>query len=115
MRKKHSGPVAQADSSMSGISVQTERIKAMEARLNRGVAVAADMEQALLQFGTIQEDLKALEQYLGSEERKQDLAADEAGLLPDGLKRGVLSEDGIWNLLERVKDIKSQFKDLSQT
>ena len=87
----------------------------MEARLNRGVAVAADMEQALLQFGTIQEDLKALEQYLGSEERKQDLAADEAGLLPDGLKRGVLSEDGIWNLLERVKDIKSQFKDLSQT
>ena len=27
-------------------------------------------------------------------------AADEAGLLPKDLKRGVLSEDGIYNLLE---------------
>ena len=28
-------------------------------------------------------------------------ADDEAGLLPKDLKRGVLSEDGLWNLLTR--------------
>ena len=28
-----------------------------------------------------------------------DLKADEDGLLPESLRRGVLSEDGIWNLL----------------
>ena len=31
---------------------------------------------------------------------KKDFAADEAGLLPQGLKRGVLSEDGIYNILQ---------------
>ena len=30
---------------------------------------------------------------------------DEAGEFPDKLKRGVLSEDGIWNMLERNKEL----------
>ena len=30
---------------------------------------------------------------------------DEAGTFPDKLKRGVLSQDGIWNLLERNKEL----------
>ena len=44
--------------------------------------------------------LKALSDYYGSDEWKRDYAADEAGLLPKDLKRGVLSEDGIYALLE---------------
>ena len=36
---------------------------------------------------------------------KADYAADEAGQYPDQLKRGVLSEDGIWNLLERNNEL----------
>lgn len=30
---------------------------------------------------------------------------DEAGKLPKNLKRGVLSEDGIYNVLERNKEL----------
>ena len=45
--------------------------------------------------------LAALSDYYGSAAWKRDLAADEAGLLPGELRRGVLSEDGIYNLLER--------------
>lgn len=45
--------------------------------------------------------LRELENYYGSDEWKQDFADDEAGKLPKQLKRGVLSEDGIYNLLER--------------
>ena len=30
---------------------------------------------------------------------------DEAGEFPDKLKRGVLSEGGIWNMLERNKEL----------
>ena len=37
----------------------------------------------------------------------EDLADDEAGRLPKGLKRGVLSEDGIYNLLERYRELGS--------
>jgi hypothetical protein len=47
----------------------------------------------------IQEALGILAEYYTSDEWKQDFADDEAGLLPKDLKRGVLSEDGIWNLL----------------
>lgn len=42
----------------------------------------------------------ALGAYYGSDDWKRDFAADEAGLLPRELKRGVLSEDGIHNALE---------------
>ena len=30
---------------------------------------------------------------------------DETGKFPEKLKRGVLSEDGIWNMLERNKEL----------
>lgn len=44
--------------------------------------------------------LPALSDYYSSDAWRRDFAADEAGLLPQDLKRGVLSEDGIYNLLE---------------
>ena len=47
----------------------------------------------------IQEALRILAEYYTSDEWKQDFADDEAGRLPKDLKRGVLSEDGLWNLL----------------
>ena len=34
----------------------------------------------------------------------EDFADDEAGLLPNDLKRGVLSKDGLFNLLERYRE-----------
>ena len=53
-------------------------------------------------------DLKELEDYYTSPEWKEDYAADEVGLLPAGLKRGVLSQDGIDGLLERFRDLKTR-------
>lgn len=44
--------------------------------------------------------ISELEIYYASEEWKQDFEADEAGLLPEKLPRGVLSEDGLYELLE---------------
>lgn len=52
-------------------------------------------------------DLKELEDYYTSPEWKEDYAADEAGLLPEGLKRSVLSQDGINDLLDRFRDLKT--------
>ncbi|MCR5019957.1 MAG: DUF4298 domain-containing protein [Ruminococcus sp.] len=52
--------------------------------------------------------MKALSVYYGSDAWKRDYAADEAGLLPKELKRGVLSEDGIYNLLDEQKTCKKQ-------
>ena len=45
------------------------------------------------------EMLAALTDYYEKGQWLEDYQADEQGLLPEGLKRGVLSEDGLWNLL----------------
>ena len=42
----------------------------------------------------------ALARYYESAQWRSDFAADEAGLLPSTLKRGVLSEDGVYNFLQ---------------
>ena len=47
------------------------------------------------------ECLGELSDYYTSAAWKRDFAADEAGLLPKDLRRGVLSEDGIYHLLEQ--------------
>lgn len=50
----------------------------------------------------------ALDEYYQSPQWKQDYADDEAGLLPGDLKRGVLSEDGIYNLIEEYKALAEE-------
>ena len=83
---------------------QIERIKEMEVRLERAAAAVMDKYEA------VQEDIKALRKYYDSRQWKQDYADDEAGRLPADLKRGVLSEDGIWNLLEDVCELNERLK-----
>jgi len=46
-----------------------------------------------------EEELKILTEYYESPLWRADFEADEAGLLPKDLKRGVLSEDAVYNLL----------------
>ena len=89
---------------------QIERIKEMEVRLERAAAAVMDMSAALDKYEAVQEDIKALRKYYGSKQWKQDYADDEAGRLPADLKRGVLSEDGIWNLLEDVCELNERLK-----
>ena len=61
-------------------------------------------------LGLDKEDIAILDEYYGSEVWRQDLADDEAGRLPKGLKRGVLSEDGIWNLLSDYHELPNKLK-----
>lgn len=56
----------------------------------------------------LQKLLQKLDAYYRSDEWKQDYAADEAGLLPKNLKRGVLSEDGLYHMLEDYNAMDSQ-------
>ena len=81
-----------------------ERIKWMEQRYNN--ALAAIKDGAAVSLKAVKEDIAELSKYYGSELWKQDFAADEAGKLPPDLKRGVLSEDGIWNLLSDYREMQ---------
>ena len=95
---------------MSDNKKQIARIRQMERRLNRSTAAVKRLEAALDKWEDAQEAIAALEEYYGSDLWKQDLADDEAGRLPADLKRGVLSEDGIWNLLADVHDLNTRLK-----
>jgi len=90
---------------MSDNKKQIARIRLMERRLNQALAAVKRLDSALEKYEAAQEAIAALSEYYGSDLWKQDFAADEAGLLPEGLKRGVLSEDGIWNLLTDCKEL----------
>lgn len=84
---------------------QIARIRTMEQRMNRAAAAVKRLSVALDKWESAQEDITALDEYYGSDLWRQDFADDEAGLLPADLKRGVLSEDGLWNLLVDVREL----------
>ena len=86
--------------------LQVERIKWMEQRFNN--ALAAIKDGTVDSQKAIKDDIAELSKYYGSELWKLDFAADETGNLPPDLKRGVLSEDGIWNLLEDYRKIQKK-------
>ena len=89
---------------------QITRIRQMERRLDRATAAVKRLSTALDKWEDVQDAIAALDEYYGSDLWRQDFADDEAGRLPADLKRGVLSEDGIWNLLVDVKELNELLK-----
>ena len=87
------------------------RVEEMEARMDQVLAAARALEQALEDWETAQPKLKALSVYYASPAWREDFAADERGELPQELKRGVLSEDGLWDLLERARELEERLRE----
>lgn len=92
---------------------QIARIKQMERHFNHASAAVNRFSNALDKYLAVQEDITSLSDYYGSDIWKKDFADDEAGLLPDGLKRGVLSEDGIWNLLSDCQELNARLQEIA--
>ena len=91
---------------------QIERIKTMEQHLDRASQAVMKLSAALDDYAEVLTSIRELEMYYGSDDWKQDFADDEQGLLPQDLKRGVLSEDGIWNVLTDSRDLNTRMKEI---
>ncbi len=94
---------------------QIDRIRHMEDILNRSAEVCAVFDEALEQFLALRGELDKLNAYYGSELWFHDLDCDRAGLLPPELRRGVLSEDAVYDLLtdygalwERIRKLAAE-------
>ena len=87
---------------------QIERIRRMEQLFDLAKEAMEEPRMSLDTYEKAQEAIAILSEYYGSDEWKQDYADDEAGLLPKDLKRGVLSEDGIWNLLADWREARHE-------
>ncbi len=83
---------------------QLARIKQMEQAMDQLLKAEKAMNAALDAMHSAHPLVKDLNAYYGGEWR-QDFEDDEAGLLPKNLKRGVLSEDGLWNALSDYRAV----------
>ena len=93
---------------------QLRRIEGMEEKLTRSLAAVRALGMAMEAYEKVLEDIRILEEYLSSPEWRADFEADEAGLLPPELRRGVLSEDGISHLLEENDEVRNALLELAE-
>ena len=78
---------------------QIARVKRMEEILDKSNAAVLELRQALDRYAALTEDINELEQYYSGGQWQKDYADDEAGSFPKDLKRGVLSEDAVYDFL----------------
>lgn len=83
---------------------RTARIKDMEARFDKVKAALDEVKKAEEKLGGFNEDIEILRDYYESGKWQKDFEADEQGEIPKDLKRGVLSEDGLGDLLDDVDE-----------
>lgn len=75
---------------LSEKAIRTERVRYMESLYDKA-----------LNGNASKTDIKILDKYLATG-FKGDYEADEKGMFPQSLKRGVLSQDGLFDLLENM-------------
>lgn len=93
---------------------QIERIRHMEQNLEEASQALKDLDVAFEKYEKVQKQIAELSEYYGSDEWRKDYDDDSAGRLPQDLKRGVLSEDAVYNLLmenDRLKKYQTGIVD----
>lgn len=75
-------------------------------------AALRQLQQALTRYQAALPLLKRLEEYYQSPLWLADWDADHQGLLPPGLPRGVLSQDGLYDLLCEQQTLHRQLSAL---
>ena len=89
------------------------RIKEMEAALDASESAVKDLSDALERYEAVSDELHKLEMYYSNGEWRADFEADEAGLIPADMKRGVLSEDAVYNLLTENDELMERMRAIS--
>lgn len=93
---------------------QLARISAMEERLNRAAGALCRLDAALADLETLRQDVAVLAAYYEGPLWRADFEADERGLLPPDLRRGVLSEDAVYDLLTQYKELLDSLRQAAE-
>lgn len=94
---------------------QIERIKTMEEHLDKASRAVKALSEALDLYTEAMESIETIDDYLVSDEWQQDFNDSEAGKLPKDLKCGVLSEDGIWDVVDSSRELNCQMLEIVST
>lgn len=89
----------------AGINDVLERIRQMELRFDALLEAERQNPASIRKDAVLREHLRILMQYYDGGQWLRDYELDAQGLIPQNMKRGVLSEDGVYNFLARLKGI----------
>ena len=96
---------------MQELKTQIARIKEMERAFDKASRVLSKLDKALDEYDAVKSRIAPLNEYLDSGQWREDYEADERGEIPSDMKRGVLSEDVLYNLLTDADRISARIKE----
>ncbi len=91
---------------------QIQRIAAMEQKLDRVVEALAALEKAMEGYQAVRGDIAELTEYMDSGVWLRDYTDDAFGRIPKDLKRGVLSQDALYDMLTDDCRLKQDMRKL---
>lgn len=91
-----------------------KRVSQMEAALVRLNDAIATVEGALDSYEQMWDDYRTLDKYYSGEAWWEDLEADNQGLLPEDLPRGVLSEDALYDALGDAEALRQRLQEIAR-
>ncbi|MBE5787075.1 MAG: GNAT family N-acetyltransferase [Clostridiales bacterium] len=92
-------------------SDQIPRIKHMESILDESRKAIDELMAALEKYRQMRPRLSQLDAYYCSPQWMQDYQDDCDGRIPADLKRGVLSQDGVYDLLDRQRQVQETMRE----
>lgn len=96
------------------METQIERIRKMEKILDEATEGLMALNREVERYKALQVKICELEGYYTEGLWKKDFEDDEAGKLPRDLKRGVLSEDGIYDFLDLRDTVMAKMAEVAQ-
>jgi len=89
---------------------QIERIRKMEEIMDRVQNAVKQCQDALQNFADLEDEIDELNTYYMDGAWREDYEADEKGKIPKDLKRGVLSQDTLFDLLEETDRLQNAIR-----
>ena len=83
----------------------------MEAILDEAKSAVQELNAALEKYAGLQDKIAELIEYYEGPDWRKDFEDDENGKLPADLKRGVLSEDAVYNFLADNQELLHRMKE----
>ncbi len=93
---------------------QIKRIQRMEEIFDRAESTITDLQKAVDAYQKIKTEIDELEEYYYNGLWRKDFEDDNSGKIPTELKRGVLSEDEVWNMFEDRAELFCQMREMAK-
>ena len=90
---------------------QIERIKKMDAVLVEAKAAVNKLGAALEEYFSLKPQIDELFEYYQSPLWMKDYDDDSLGRIPKDLRREVISQDAVYDLMEQIAELNAQFSE----